>query len=203
MAGKINSTNNKPLQPMTPAKKKTVKMAPIIFIILFFLVMGIGAGAIYGISRSPELVNKYKAYEYPLIGKFFPRPKTNFESVETMSDPIREPAPLIMPNANTVSMSNATTEPSKTSVLPQNVDLQKQQKAQQAEAAKRISKLARLYGNMKPDEAAPILSKLDDTTILEIFGKMEEEQVSRLLPLFETQRAANLTQMMMKGTTNR
>jgi len=203
MAEKTNSTHNKALQPTTPATKKSMKMILIIFMILFLMTIGIGAGAIYGIARSPELVNKYKAYDYPLIGKFFPRPKTNFEPVETSTDPIREPAPLIMPNTATASTPNLAADPVKTPVLPQEVDLLKQQKAQQAETAKRISKLARLYGNMKPDEAAPILSKLDDATVLAILGKMEEEQVSKLMPLLDAQRAANLTQMMLKGNTNR
>ena len=71
-------------------------------------------------------------------------------------------------------------------------------KKQQQEENKRIGRLARLYGGMKPDEAVGILNRLDDAEVLAIMGKMEEDQVSKILPLFDSSRAARLTQSMMR-----
>jgi flagellar motility protein MotE (MotC chaperone) len=73
-------------------------------------------------------------------------------------------------------------------------------KAKQDEA-KRISRLARLYGEMKADEAVPIINQLDDSTVLAIFGKMEDGQVAKILAQLDARRAARLTQNMLKGKT--
>ncbi|MBP2640105.1 MAG: hypothetical protein H6Q66_1056 [Firmicutes bacterium] len=180
----------------------TMKIIIIIILMIFLMILGIGAGVFYGLGKTPELVAKYKLYDYPLVGQFFPRPKTNFDTIEIIPDNTKDAAPLIMPSV-TAALPNTQTEPLKTPILPQDAELAKQQKALQIESAKRISKLARLYGSMKPEEAVPILSKLDDEIILSILGKMEEEQVAKLLPLFDAQKAASLTQMMLKGNINR
>ena len=78
------------------------------------------------------------------------------------------------------------------------LEKEKMLKKQQQEENKRIGRLARLYGGMKPDEAVGILNRLDDAEVLAIMGKMEEEQVSKILPLFDSSRAARLTQSMMR-----
>lgn len=205
MREKTNSATKKTgLSPSGKPEKKTasnIKIILIIIVLILFMAVGLGAGILYGLNKSPNAVNKYKLYEYPLIGSFFPRPAASQTSIET-SDNIKEPAPLIMPNA-AVPPQKLSPETTKELVLPQNEERVKQQKLQQMEDAKKISKLARLYGNMKPEEAVPILSKLDDDTVLAILGKMEEEQVSKILPLLETQRAAGLTQAMLKKSPNR
>lgn len=193
---KINKTSSEKAD-----KKNKSNTIYIVLLLFFFMVIGIGAGVLYGLGKSPDVVNKFKLYEYPLIGQFFPRPKTNFEMVDVVADNAPLPAPAALTPAAGI-MAPQKNAAQNTPILPQDVELAKLQKAQQIETAKRMSKLARLYGSMKPEEAVPILSKLDDETVLSILGKMEEEQVSKLLPLFEAQRAANLTQMMLRGNIN-
>lgn len=202
MAEKSRSATNKTVPSPTKTPTNTMKIIIILFLLIFLMAVGIGAGVFYGLGKSPELAAKYKLYDYPLVGQFFPRPKTNFETIETIPDNIKDAAPLVMP-APTAVLPNSQMEPSKAPILQQDIELSKQQKALQVETAKRISKLARLYSSMKPEEAVPILSKLDDETLLLILGKMEDEQVAKFLPLFESQRAANLTQMMLKGNISR
>jgi flagellar protein FlbB len=63
------------------------------------------------------------------------------------------------------------------------------------EEAKNISRLARLYANMKPEEAAPILKELDDDLIVSILRKMEDEQAAKILAALEAERAASLTRL--------
>lgn len=56
--------------------------------------------------------------------------------------------------------------------------------------------LAKIYGGMKPESAAPILDRLDDPTVLTIFRRMKEKQVGEILPLMTRERAIALTQAL-------
>ena len=56
--------------------------------------------------------------------------------------------------------------------------------------------LAKIYGTMKPEAAAPILDRLDDPTVLTIFRRMKEKQVGEILPLMSRERAIALTQAL-------
>jgi len=56
--------------------------------------------------------------------------------------------------------------------------------------------LAKIYGAMKPEAAAPILDRLDDPTVLTIFHRMKEKQVGEILPLMTRDRAIALTQAL-------
>jgi len=56
--------------------------------------------------------------------------------------------------------------------------------------------LAKIYGTMKPEAAAPILDRLDDPTVLTIFRRMKEKQVGEILPLMSRDRAIALTQAL-------
>ena len=56
--------------------------------------------------------------------------------------------------------------------------------------------LAKIYGAMKPEAAAPILDHLDDPTVLTIFSRMKEKQVGEILPLMTRDRAIALTQAL-------
>ena len=57
--------------------------------------------------------------------------------------------------------------------------------------------LAKIYGTMKPEAAAPILDRLDDPTVLTIFSRMKEKQVGEILPLMTRERAIALTQALV------
>jgi flagellar motility protein MotE (MotC chaperone) len=56
--------------------------------------------------------------------------------------------------------------------------------------------LAKIYGGMKPEAAAPILDRLEDPTVLTIFRRMKEKQVAEILPLMTRERAIALTQAL-------
>lgn len=52
---------------------------------------------------------------------------------------------------------------------------------------------------MKPEDAVKLLEQLDDNMVLAIMGKMEDDQVVQILPLFNTARGAHLTRIMYNG----
>ena len=56
--------------------------------------------------------------------------------------------------------------------------------------------LAKVYGAMKPAEAAPILDQLDEATALRILTRMKEKQVGEILPLMTRDRAIVLTRSL-------
>ncbi len=62
--------------------------------------------------------------------------------------------------------------------------------------AERITKLAKVYEGMRPEEAAPIISELDDQTIVELFLKMNDRRVSRILGALPLDRATEITQRL-------
>jgi len=56
--------------------------------------------------------------------------------------------------------------------------------------------LTRIYATMKPEEAGPILDRLDDATVKGIFGCMKEKQIGALLAAMNRERAVALTKAM-------
>jgi flagellar motility protein MotE (MotC chaperone) len=61
--------------------------------------------------------------------------------------------------------------------------------------------LAKVYGAMKPAEAAPILDQLDDATTLRILSRMKEKQVGEILPFMKRDRAVLLTRSLAAHAT--
>jgi flagellar motility protein MotE (MotC chaperone) len=69
-------------------------------------------------------------------------------------------------------------------------------KARRTSAAESAESLGKIYAAMKPAQAAPILDRLDERTILTIFGRMKEKQVGEILPLMSRERAIVLTEAL-------
>ena len=76
---------------------------------------------------------------------------------------------------------------------------------QEREAAekKRISKLARIYGNMKAEEAAEALGYVEADTAVLIMQKMDEDAAGKILAKMDPSLAAQITQMLYEGTQQR
>jgi len=56
--------------------------------------------------------------------------------------------------------------------------------------------VTKIYQNMKPEEAAPILDRLDDATARAIFACMKEKQIGALLAAMNRDRAVALTKAL-------
>jgi flagellar motility protein MotE (MotC chaperone) len=56
--------------------------------------------------------------------------------------------------------------------------------------------VTKIYQSMKPEEAAPILDRLDDTTTKAIFACMKEKQIGALLAAMNRDRAVALTRAL-------
>ena len=82
-------------------------------------------------------------------------------------------------------------------------EIEKQTKEREAAEKKRVSKLARLYTNMKAKEAADALVNLDDNMIIAILQRMEEGQAAKILAQFDPERTAQITRIMFVGAQQR
>ena len=206
---KANIAADKLAEPPVPKPRLWVRIVKIIFLLLFILVItgvGFALGIYLKLIDVDNLADKYGLSSYPVIGKYFEKnPQTNFQQVdpeqqgdiplvpeEPTANPVNGQTPLemqnlMMPN-QAVSSSGMTLPPDKDPA-----------KIKQKEEAKRIGKLARLYGNMKPDEAVGIMTQLDDDTIVAILNKMEEDQAAKILALFDNVRAGRISQNMLRG----
>lgn len=179
----------------TPKKGSILKKLLIVFVIIMVGGVGFALGVYLKLIDPQAIAAKMKLYEYPVIGQYFTPPKTNFEPVELENaPPVAEPTTpeTITPPAQLVQQVNPT-------VTLNNTD--KLAKARQQEETKKISKLARLYENMKPEEVVPIMDKLEDDTVIALFNKMDEGQVAKIMALFDADRAARLSQAMLKVQT--
>jgi len=184
-------------QPVEPQKSgKAFKIIAIALVLVMLAGVGFALGIYLKLIDLPGLAGKWKLYDYPVIGQYFTKPQTNFEPVDLESQP---GMPDQQPGAAQPQAMLAPISPNPAANPIDNTELDKQAKRKQQEEAKRISKLARLYGGMKPDEAVTILNQLDDDTVLAILSKMEEEQVAKLMPLFDAKRAARITESMLRG----
>lgn len=199
MAEKVKLDNRTKVagnQPEKPKKKVATifKVLLIVVILLIIAAAGFALGIYLKVFDLESVTTKWHLNEYPIVGQYFPQPKTNFEPVD-LEQQEQVQIPLSNPGIR-------PTEPEMLAIEKGKVDdseLQKQAKIKQQEEAKRISKLARLYGGMKPDEAVAILNNLDDNAVLDILSKMEDEQVSKIMAKFDSRRAAILTQAMLRG----
>lgn len=65
----------------------------------------------------------------------------------------------------------------------------------------RLEQLANVYGSMAPNEAAPLVSKLDEETSLALLKRMPGKRMGQILSLMDSERAVHLTQLLSeKGT---
>lgn len=197
------STDKK--EPPQPPKRKRKLLAVLLgILVLLMLAAGLGyAGVYFKLVDVPQLAERYKLYDYPVLNRYFPKPATNFEMVD-LEEPVTDEAPAAAPAAQQIPAAPTAPPPAAqppavpaatAATAPDTDQLAKLKQ----EEAKRISKLARLYGEMKPDEAVPILNQLDDPTVIAILSKMEDDQVAKILAQMDAGRAARLTQDMLKG----
>lgn len=181
-----------------PKKKGLARVLFKLLLVLIVLLMlggaGVAAGVYFKLIDVPGIAQKYKLHTLPVVGRYIPQPATNFEQVDLPEEPPAEQPPA--PPAPVAQDPPAAKPPAAT---PE--ELKEQLAKTRQEQAKRISRLARLYGEMKPDEAVPILNQLDDPTVLAILNKMEDGQAAKILALFDARRAARLSQDMLKGKT--
>ena len=175
---------------------KWYKLAVLILLLIILAGLGFAAGIFLRIIDVQKLANDWKLAEYPIIGSLISKPQTNFEAVELPPD--ITPIPPLKPSNSVLEQAPPLPAQMQPGILTKE-DIEKQEKVKKQEETKRISRLTRLYSEMKPDEAVVILKELDDNTVIAILEKMEDSQSAKILSLFEPKRAAKISDDMLKG----
>ena len=62
----------------------------------------------------------------------------------------------------------------------------------------KITRLVKLYSGMKPEEAAPLLERMQEETTLKVFQRMKERQASRILAFMNPEKAVHLSEQLVK-----
>lgn len=180
----------------TDGKKKKIMIAGGVVGVIVLLIVGFILGIYLGLFDQEEMNEKYGIYDWPIIGESFVRPLSEEELAAQEAERIAQEA-----EAKRKADEEAKSKPVK--LTKEEIDKQTQER--QAAEKKRIGKLSRLYNEMKADDAAKILTGLDDDMSIAIMQKMDESQVSQILASeeFGAEHAAEITRKMYRGMPKR
>lgn len=192
-----------------------LKVILIVVIVLLLLTIGAAAAAIYfevvndeqvqwanenlGLYRLP-LVGAGETFEYFQVpeGVVWPPPEPEEEKPPEEDKGKTETAVAKKDDKQNAADANKQKE-----VKISRKEVEAQMAAREAAEKKRIGKLARIYENMKPEEAAKALDGVEPDTIVLILQKMNEGSAAQVLAKMEPLMAAQITQMLFEGTQRR
>ena len=184
------------------AKKKSRKLLKILLVLFLLLALIIG-GFVLGIYLqlidSKEANEKLGLYRLPVVGEYFVKPEETPTAEEMGNKPLEDAKPA--PAKEEKKEKPEEKKPKK--VMLSKEEIEKQMREREAAEKKRVSKLARLYGQMKPQEAADAMNSLDDDLTVAILQRMDESQAAKVLAKFESSKAAQLTEIIYAGTQKR
>ena len=207
------------------AKKKGSFIGKIFKFFLFLLLLvilavgGFAAGVYFQLidSDQTQKVNEtLKLYKLPVVGEYFDVPpgaeleeeesgegNSSTSIIETVSNKINEVTDGNQSAGAEKKKDKEEDKKKSKDVKVSQKDIEKQMQEREAAEKKRISKLARIYNNMKAEEAAEALGYLDYDTAILILQKMDEEAVGQVLAKMDPGQAAQITQLLFEGRQRR
>ena len=173
-----------------------LKRAGMGLLLVALVIGGFFLGIYLKILDGDEMNKKLGLYDMPIIGQYFVRPTP--EDGSTVPDSAAEKAK----QEQEKSKKAADDKKSKPVKLTKE-EIEKLTQQRQAEEKKRVSKLARLYNEMKPEDAAKIMENMESDIVIAIFQRMDESQVSQIMANFDTGKAASISTLMYVGVPKR
>ena len=172
--------------------RKKLKILFGLILLLVLVAGGFALGVYLRLFDTQALNEEYGLHKLPIIGEYFVPPAESEEESSQSS------------SASSATTSTAT----KQKKVPESVkitkeEIEKQQKERETAEKKRITKLARLYNDMKPADAAKVMESLDINLCIAILQRMDEGNAAKVLTEFEPDRAAQITQIMYEGAPRR
>ena len=174
------------------------KKLKILFILILLLVL-IAGGFALGVYLRPfdtqSLNEEYGLLELPVIGEYFVPPPAGEEHASSST-------------TNATASTGAAASAAAPKKAPETVkitkeEIEKQQKERETAEKKRVTKLARLYNDMKPADAAKVMETLDIDLCIAILQRMDESNAAKVMTAFEPGRAAEITQIIYEGVPRR
>lgn len=180
-----------------PSRRKIIlKRVGIALLLIVLVIGGFFLGIYLKILDGDEMNKKLGLYDMPIIGQYFVRPTPEGES--SVPDSAADKAKKEQDKAKKAA-EDKKSKPIK--LTKEEVEKLTQQR--QAEEKKRVSKLARLYNEMKPEDAAKIMENMDSDIVIAIFQRMDESQVSQIMASFDAGKAASISKLMYVGVPKR
>ena len=180
-----------------PSRKRILlKRAGMGLLLVVLVVGGFFLGIYLKILDGDEMNKKLGLYDMPIIGQYFVRPTP--EDGSTVPDSAAEKAKQEQAQAK-----KAADDKKSKPVKLTKEEIEKLTQQRQAEEKKRVSKLARLYNEMKPEEAAKIMENMESDIVIAIFQRMDESQVSQIMANFDAGKAASISKLMYVGVPKR
>ena len=182
---------------VAPSRRKVLlKRAGMGLLLVALVIGGFFLGIYLQILDGDEMNKKLGLYDMPIIGQYFVRPTP--EDGSTVPDSAAEKAKQEQAQAK-----KAADDKKSKPVKLTKEEIEKLTQQRQAEEKKRVSKLARLYNEMKPEEAAKIMENMESDIVIAIFQRMDESQVSQIMANFDTGKAASISKLMYVGVPKR
>ena len=182
---------------VAPSRRKVLlKRAGIGLLLVTLVIGGFFLGIYLKILDGDEMNKKLGLYDMPIIGQYFVRPTP--EDGSTVPDSAAEKAKQEQAQAK-----KAADDKKSKPVKLTKEEIEKLTQQRQAEEKKRVSKLARLYNEMKPEDAAKIMENMESDIVIAIFQRMDESQVSQIMANFDTGKAASISKLMYVGVPKR
>ena len=182
---------------VAPSRRKVLlKRAGMGLLLVVLVIGGFFLGIYLQILDGDEMNKKLGLYDMPIIGQYFVRPTP--EDGSTVPDSAAEKAKQEQAQAK-----KAADDKKSKPVKLTKEEIEKLTQQRQAEEKKRVSKLARLYNEMKPEEAAKIMENMESDIVIAIFQRMDESQVSQIMANFDAGKAASISKLMYVGVPKR
>ncbi len=173
---------------------KIVKVLLVLFLLLVLVIGGFALGVYLQLIDTQEANKQLKLYDLPVIGEYFVKPAPDEAEMENL--PVEDAKP---DKDKDVKKDDKDKKESKKIVITKE-EIEKQMKQREAEEKKRVSKLARLYNQMKPKDAAKAMDGLDDDMCIAIMQRMDEAVVAKIMTEFDEDKTARITKIMYAGT---
>lgn len=180
-------------------KKRILKMVVAFLLIILLVIGGFFLGIYLRIFDVNEINERMGLYDLPIIGQFFVKPAPKSIDAGTAQDETAAAKKKAIEDVKPKADDKSSSKP----IMLTKAEIEKQMKAKQAEEKKRISKLARLYNEMKPQEAADVMDALDDDMTIAILQRMDESQAAKILAKFDPDKSARLTKLMYAGVSSK
>ena len=173
--------------------RKILKTLFGLVLLLVLVAGGFALGVYLRLFDTQELNEEYALHELPIVGEYFV-PPTEEETTTAVSAPSST-------SAAAPAAAASRKAPETVKITPE--EIAKQQAEREAAEKKRVTKLARLYNDMKAADAAKVMEALDVDLCIAILQRMDEGNAAKIMAAFEPDRAAEITQIIYEGVPQR
>lgn len=172
--------------------RKKLKILFGLILLLVIVAGGFALGVYLRLFDTQALNEEYHLHELPIVGEYFVPPAGSAEETQTTGSQSAQTSSAKPAAAGTPKKVSESVKITKEEIA-------KQQAEREAAEKKRVTKLARLYNDMKAADAAKVMEALDIDLCIAILQRMDEGNAAKIMAAFEPERAAEITQIIYEG----